>query len=230
MKIWTWLELKNEIETELDLEEEIFVTPTELLGYANQAIDEAEAEIHGIYSKYFETEVKIALVTGTDEYSLPSDIYAAKITGIFHNDGSRKYPIKRVRDLEELDYIETNDDYKYRIVNDSTLGFQLKLYPTSRSTDSTIATMHYLRNANRLVDDTSTVDLPEAIGFIKQWIKDAIMNKEDGSLFSAPPSLALVRQRNLLLDTLADMTPDGDNVIAMDTSFYEDFDMDDFNY
>ena len=45
-KYWTWAQVKTKIMNDLDLNEETFIRPSELLEYCNEAIDEAEAEIH----------------------------------------------------------------------------------------------------------------------------------------------------------------------------------------
>ena len=38
----TYEQLRRKVEKDLDLEEELFITPSEMLGYANEAIEEAE--------------------------------------------------------------------------------------------------------------------------------------------------------------------------------------------
>ena len=53
MKYWAWSEIRSKIEQECDLEDEDFVRRDELLAYCNEAIDEAEAEIHSLYEDYF---------------------------------------------------------------------------------------------------------------------------------------------------------------------------------
>ena len=79
MKYWTWAELKDKVQRDLDLEGEVFINETELLGYANEAIDEVERQVHTLYEDYFLTKAVISLVDGTEEYALPTDIYAFKI-------------------------------------------------------------------------------------------------------------------------------------------------------
>lgn len=228
MKRWTWLEMKTKIKNDLDLNDEGFITETELLGYVNRAIDEAEQIFMQIYDKYFEYEATISLVSGTDEYAFPSDIYATKALLIQYSNGSQKYPVERIRNLKDIAYVQDNERYRYRIVNDPTDGFRIKIYPTPTET-STNMTIYYLRNANEVTADSDVIDLPEASGYIEQHTKDSCRNKEMGTMFSAPPSEALQRQESLLRATLSDMVPDEDNRIYADTSFYEDVE-DGFEY
>lgn len=223
MKIWTWTEMKAKIKRDLDLEDETFITDTELLGYLNTAIDDAEQIIISLYEKYFETEAYLPLVAGTQSYDLPSDIYATKITHIQYDDGSTKYPIRRIREIGEIAYVQSNDQLRYRIVNDATNGFQIKFYPTPTETSSTNVIIYYLRNANEITLDADTLDMPEAAQYIMQHIKDQCMNKELGTMYSAPPSGALMKQEEMLKQILSDMVPDTDNKIDPDTSFYDDY-------
>lgn len=224
MKIWTWGEMKAKIENDLNLKDELFIEPNELLGYANDAIDEAEQEFVAMYDKYFETYEDLALVAGQSVYELPSDIYGNKITLIQYDNGSIKYPIRKLRDLNEIAHVCVGDDYKFRIINRSGIGARLELFPPSRETSASNARIYYLRNASEVIDDDSIIDMPEASGFIMQHIKDSCMNKEMGSLYQAPPSAALEKQRGLMLMALGTMIPDEDNLVEQDTSFYLDFD------
>lgn len=221
MKIWTWAEMKAKIKNDLDLNDEGFITDTELLGYLNSAIDEAEQIFMEIYANYFETEATISLVSGTDSYDFPSDIYATKAMLIQYENGSLKYPVHRIKDLRDIAYVNANDDYRYRIINDPAEGFQIKFYPTPAETGD-YAKIYYLRNANEVTQDSDTIDLPEAAQYIMQHIKDSCRNKEMGTMYSAPPSAALVKQEERLRNSLSDMVPDKDNRIMPDMTFYDD--------
>ena len=66
MKYWAWSEIRSKIEQECDLEDEDFVRRDELLAYCNEAIDEAEAEIHSLYEDYFLKKVDIAVASGNE--------------------------------------------------------------------------------------------------------------------------------------------------------------------
>jgi hypothetical protein len=106
----TYSQLKTYLEQELDLQDETFITPNELMAYFNEAVDMIEAAIHNIYEDYFLTNSPLSITNNQAAYGLPSDIYAQKIRRILYNDGgSYKYEIKRVKKLEEIMFIVSPD-------------------------------------------------------------------------------------------------------------------------
>lgn len=225
---WTWSDIKSKVEMDLDLQDETFIQPDELLGYANEAIDEAEAEIHSIYEDYFLTSSPVSLVSGTSEYSLPSDIYAHKIRGIVYRSGDIMFQVPRIKDWNkflkmayETQYPATTT-YKYIIKNESAVvGPKIVLFPSARETSASVMTVWYLRNANRLTSLTSICDIPEFVNFVIQFTKVRCYEKE------GHPNLqfavqALQKQRQLMVETLSDMVPDGDTSIEMDITAYEE--------
>lgn len=224
MRTWTVGEIKDRVIQELDLEGEDFITDAELNGYIQSAINEAVQEVVKLYEKYFETEAFLPLVSGTSVYDYPSDIWGTKVTLIQYDNGSQKYPIKRIRDLKKIAYIRENDVYCYRPINNAGDGPQIKIYPTPNETSSENVVVYYLRTPSAIVNDSSIVDVPEASNFIIQHVKDSCAAKESGSMYSKQPSVELEKQRELLQSTLSDMIPDGDNTLEGDFSFYEEFD------
>lgn len=227
---FTWATLRAKIERDLDLQDEIFITQTELLGYANEAIDEAEQEVLTIYEDYFLTSEALPLVQGTAEYALPADIWAHKIRAILYNNSTRKYPIRRIQQLPHVNDVESTDEfYRYLLVNSLTAGPQIKLFPASLETSSTNVTIWFIRNAREIVLDTDVIDVPEAHKFIMQHIKLRCYEKE-GSPNQDKAQVDLERERKLLVDSLSAMIPDEDNHMQMDTSFYEDFDLEFYPY
>jgi len=226
MKVWTWGEMREKIQEDLNLKDEAFITPSELLGYANDAVTDAESLVIPIYDKYFESEVNLELIDGQVVYDLPVDIYANKITHVQYNNGAHKYQIRRIRNLEEIAHVCPNDDYRYRIVNKTADGIKIYLYPASKENSTGNVTIYFLREAQEIIDDTSIVDIPEGNQYIIQHIKDACANKEMGTMYSAPPSPALERKEKNFISAISDMVPDEDNKIRPDFSFYHDFDND----
>jgi hypothetical protein len=81
--------------------------------------------------------------------------------------------------------------------------------------------MQYIRNANRVADDSSIIDLPEAMNFIFAYVKVRVYTKEVNPLVQLALS-DLEAQRTYLQTTLSSMTVDDDNDIAPDMSFYSD--------
>lgn len=218
----TWLELKTEIEADYDLAEETWIKPAELMSAANTAISSIEKQIHTFHDKYFETEGYIPLTASTSIYNLPADIFAVKITGIYFNNGSEKYEIKPIKSLSDTVDVDASEPYKYRIINTSASGLQLKLYPPARETHPTAVTMFYKRNANLFTVDASELDIPEAKDFVKQYVIDFAVNKERMTP-DAPESPKLQTMRKDLLDSLENMIDDDNTGLDVDYSYYEEF-------
>lgn len=229
MRYWTYSEIKDKVRKDLDLEGETFITADELLGYCNEAIDEAEAEIHSIYEDYFLTSSTLSITSGTAAYSLPSDIYANKIRAVIYANGTIIYPIKRIKDWNKFqgvawgnEFATGNDLYQYIIKNvDAATGMQIVLVPAAQATDSTSITIWYIRNAEEMEDDNSECDIPEFVSFIIEYMKMKCYEKE-GHPNVQLAMANLERQRKLMQSTLRDMVPDGDNEVEMDTRLYED--------
>lgn len=229
----TLLQIRTKINQDLDLEAETFLSTTagtrEIDGYINAGIDEAEAVIHTIYEDYFLTSYALPFVEGTSTYSLPTDIYANKIRAITYDDGTRAYRIPRIKSWLKFEKFlllsrqeNTSADYQFLIKNVSAiLGVQLVLVPTSRVTSNNVATLWYLRNANRLVEETDLCDIPEFTEFVIQFAKVMISKKELNPTLDFEMA-ALEHQRKLMVDTLTQMVPDDDNTIELDTSIYEE--------
>jgi hypothetical protein len=230
MRVWTTTEVIEKVRTDMDLKEETFVEyPAEYYGYINEAIDEAEAEIHRLYQgrtqHYFRKPYALALVNGTARYSLPSDIYASKITYIQYNNNNKRYKIEKINTKDITD-VNDADYYMYDLENvDATTGVELVLYPTPSETVSDAITIWYIRNANYVTALTDNVDIPEFVHFIIAFVKNRIAAKEINPLMQKY-EVDLEKQRALMLRTLDNMLPDEHDTIEPDLSFYEDFDTD----
>lgn len=219
----TWAQLEAEIRRETNTEGEDFYQDAELLAWCNDAIDEAAAEIVGLYDKYLETEGYLALTTGSSEVELPADIYANKITGIYYMNGDLQYEIKPMKRRGEMLGVGLNDCYRYRVLN-GTEGRKIKLYPESRETSTTNVVINYVRNPGDIALGTDTIDIPIADNFIKRWIKDRMMEKEVG--IQEWPTGAVLNEKRIMVEALNNMIPDENDEIGMDLSFYEEFDQD----
>lgn len=228
MKYWTYAEIKDKVQKDLGIEQEEFVVESELIGYCNEAIDEAEAEIHTIYEDYFLARGTIDFVQGTELYSLPTDIYANKIRGIMFKNNGIVYPLDQIRFSDKFEDIMVNQEfndssrYRYLLLNSSaTDGVQIQVVPAPRDNITGALTIWYLRNANRIVDDTSLCDIPEFVHFVIQYIKLRVYEKEGHPNMQLAARL-VDQQRRQMVSTLTNMIPDGDNEIEQDLSFYED--------
>lgn len=140
MKIWTYQEAKNKIITDLDLEDEKFISPNELIGYFNEALTESEAEIQAMNQDYFLTKAFVPVVQGTKTYDLPENIFANKIRGLYYLNGSINYPIGQPRRKNKFENIELTDvyapsaDYCYLLVNNFVGQAKIQFHPTMRDT------------------------------------------------------------------------------------------------
>jgi len=228
MQYPTLATIRAKIEQDLDLEEELFIPQNEILGYINEAIDEAEANIHTLYEDYFLTSANLALVTGTSDYALPTNIYANKLRGIQYANGSTIFKIRQLRDNERfesaalINLSQATDFYRYMLINDSAAGgIILRLFPSSRETSATNVTIWYLRNANALSAETDKCDIPEFINFIYQYVKVRCYEKE-GHPNLGVALTRLDQQKQLMVETLTSMVPDGDNTIEQDLTYYQE--------
>lgn len=141
----TYQDLRREVEQSLDLEEELYIAPSEMLRYANEAIEEAEAEIQNIHENYLKTKAPLWFVPNRAVYAYPSNIYAQKIRGIHYQNGADRYEVRRIRRyhqasrIADAEYLQdTSDFYRWDQRNDSpTSGAKIFLVPTPQETSGT---------------------------------------------------------------------------------------------
>jgi len=157
-KYWTLLELRDKVREDMDLQEETFISDNELNSVANEAIDQAEQEVHTLYEDYFLTDVKIPLVSGVEKYDLPGKIYAHKIRRLVFEDGSRVYKVTRIGDWKKferkaIEGIHSSSTlYDWFLVNDSQGKPQINLVPKSHDTSFSV-TISAANSAIDFIDD-----------------------------------------------------------------------------
>jgi hypothetical protein len=226
----TLSQFRSKIEVDLDLQEETFITSSEITGYVNEALREAQREVLGIYEDYFLTKTNLALSIGVSTYSMPSDIYANKIRGMIYDNNYNIYEIRRIRTPQKfLDrHLLRNDDptdyYMYIIINDAVNGFQIELSPAAKETSATAITLWYLRDISVIASDSDVIDqdIPECIDFMFAYVKGQCLKKENSGLMPPEARDEIERQRKLLVDVLTNMVPDDDNTIIKDTTYYRE--------
>jgi hypothetical protein len=226
-KFWTYSELKEKVERDLDLEGEVFIQPEEMQDYFNEGVDRAEEIVHTLYEDYFLDKDPITLVSGTNEYAMPSRIYAHKIRRVIYRNGSRVYPISRIKDWKKfeeysLDLVGGSQgsaaEYRYFILN-QTAGSPKILFTPEVGEAGAYVTVWFLRQANRFASNSDVLDVPEAANFVMQYVKCRCYEKEGHpGLIKALSDLTEMRLG--LEGVLSAMVPDADNEIEMDTSFY----------
>jgi hypothetical protein len=229
MELQTYAQLTGKVKNDCGLNDGRLITETELLGYLNEAIDDAEAAIHNLNfeDKYFKTSAYLSLVSGTAMYNMPSNIYANKILRIFYDDGSLRYEVKRIRDLEErLNNFTTSLRHRYDIVFDESTGQpQIELLPASSVTSSSVMRVFYIRNAKKMTTSalaTNVCEIPESQNFILAHMKYNValkrFNGDAGKCASAKNRRD--EQYQLMLENLQQMVPDNNNFIIQDLSSY----------
>lgn len=228
MELQTYSNIKTKLQNDLDIEDLDFLNgEEELLGYINEAIDDAESMIHtlGLQAQYFLTQGTITLASGTADYSLPSDIFGHKIKAMFYINGNTKYEIFRVRDIRKTPYFQSGDDYQYLPLTTSATAnnFRVRFFPTPAESGAYVQ-IWYIRNITKMTSAggaTNVCEVPEAINFIYQHVKMRVYEKQGNPLLVHAKEMLRI-QRDLMLETLQEMVPDENSVIEPDTSFYED--------
>jgi len=229
-EFYTWAQMWSVIQNgELDLEEETFVDKDEAREWANQAINEAEALIMSMNEDYFlaQRSPNLSLVLGADEIALPTDIYAGKVRALVYTNGTRVYELMRIREWHKflkfrLSRINpTNVDYyRYFIVNSVAGAPKIKLSPPAQESGALVECW-YIRNANRLLDDTSICDIPEFVQYVYDHVRTKVYEKEGH--FALQKAMAdKEATKQLMIDTLTEMVPDNDNTIEADFSHYRE--------
>ena len=170
------------------------------------------------------------MVAGQTEYDLPDDIYAHKIRKlVYSNSTSKTYTIYRVRGKEVFEDIalterfSSTEFYRYIIKNSTAGAPKIYFVPTIRESDegANLVRIWYIRNANRLENDTDVCDIPEFVHFVIAYAKQKCMEKEGTPILPFGEN-QVEKQRRLMIDTLKAMVPDGDTEIEPDFSHYEE--------
>jgi hypothetical protein len=229
MNFWTWSQIRDKVERDLSLEDELFVDPTEMLGFGNEAVLEAEAVIHTLYEDYFLARSTITFVIGQEAYSLPSNIYGHKIRTFRYRNGSLLYEIEKLRDwkkFENYDWSNYNPagtpKYQYFLLNSTAQqAAQIIIAPTPQEAGA-YGTLYYLRHANPFSLDTDVLDIPEATNFVLQHVKMRCYESEVGHPNLAKAIEDTKEAKANFEATMSTMIPDANNEIEADTSIYDD--------
>lgn len=167
-KIWTFeamdRKVRKDTRNEEDNADEEFIDLHEMIGYFNEAIDEAESEIMVLNQDYFLTYDFMPLVLGEDEYDLPINIFGRKFRAIMYENGNTIYRVHKFRMFNKFESVAFaaqnagSDDYRYYLTNDRPGGEKLILVPLARetalipplATTFTPIRRWYIRQANRI--------------------------------------------------------------------------------
>lgn len=187
MSFKTFGELNTQLEQELDIEDETFIQPAELIGYWNHAVTVAESHILtlGLRDKYFLARAQLSTVLGQEELVLPSNLYANKILDLEYLNGATFYKIKPLdssvmfENYNLLNQFSNTDYYRYMITHSTPGDEKLLLVPKARETLSNVITAWYYRSANRYTVADDICDLPAiAYLFLNRYVKEMVYGKE----------------------------------------------------
>lgn len=225
---YTWGTIRDNLERELGIEDELWINESELLEYTNRAVREAKAEIEALYQDYFLSYATITFVADQESYDLPSDIYANKIRRFLFENGSTRYTIDRMRDWKKFesksieDYQNGSSRYAYFIINQSVDTTKILVSPAIRSADAgAYGKLYYSRDVTEFTTSSDILDIPEFVNFIYYHVREAVLKKEGHP--NLPDAQAkLNEERERMNGVLAEMVPDADNEIEADYSHYEE--------
>lgn len=233
MSFPTFADMQAEVEADSDLESEDFISTGEMINTFNEAVRVCEANIHklGLEDIYFKKRDFLALVSGDNEVDLPDDIYARKIIRLVYATTDRVYPITRARknvhyeEMEETRVMNVgteNPVYQYELLNQGAGENKIYLIPAAQETSSANVVIFYIREAQRMDTDAETIcDIPEFENFIKKYVKWKWHFKE-GHPSTPDLKIEMEAEKQLMIETLTNMVPDGDSTLEKDLSPYEE--------
>ncbi len=238
MKAWTFDQVADKLERDLAMQDQTFITRDEMAGYCNEALDEVEAEMLRINEDYFLTKSTISIVASTQDYAMPTNLWASKIRFMWVLQGADYYEVKKLRGRnkfrEAMELTQTGnstDRLKYLSYLDAATGlFKASFYPIPAA--NATANIWYIRNANRVpivadsegllaAQNAAILDIPEAMPFVVQFMKVRCYEKEGDPRLEIAVA-ALEKQREQLHATLANKEPDNDDEIQPDFTHYEE--------
>jgi hypothetical protein len=231
MAFRTFGDLKTQIQKELDLEEEEFISPSEMIGYFNRAVSVAESHIItlGLRDKYFLARAKVNSVQGEEEIDLPANLYANKILKIIYRRGATFYTVRPLdskdmfENYEYLNEYASTDFYRYMILHNSAGDEKLILVPRARESATDVMTIWYFRDANRYVNDADLCDLPEiAYEYISAYVKEMSYAKESHVNYEGAKQDRMEKE-SLMQSVLAGQIQDNEmSKLELDLSSYQE--------
>ena len=231
----TYAELEDDIEDEtgITVSNDGLVSQTELIHYCNRGIDRVEKMVMNVYKDYFLARDTLSLVSGTEEYAPPSDIYGMKIRNILFYDTNRIYEVTRARHWRkfmsyrlEKQFGSGNsyEGFEYFIINETAGAWKLLVFPTPAA--SYTCEVWYWRQANRIVSTTDVLDIPEGQDAVLSYMKYRCLKKQFRGNLEAQDVVdarsEFKEELAALRETLAEMVVDGATEIEQDHSIYEE--------
>lgn len=213
-----------------------------MVGYANEATEDAEIEIHALHQDYFLKGTSLSLVQGANQITLPTDIYCQKIRDIIYSNGPKIYPMKRIRDpyefykKEETDYFATGQtEYSYLLRNDTpSVQSVIEISPAAQESGAFLK-FWYWRSATRVpligeivsavvttraIQLAKVMDIPEGASFIIQFMKVRCLEKLKDFTALEEAKQILIDRKKMLVESLTERVPDNQDEIPLDLQFY----------
>lgn len=230
----TYQTIETKVIRDLKLQDEDFITTgvdSELMGYYNEGVAQAESLIHQRCADYFLDNATITLVSGTQSYDLATIapyMFMDKIRGLIYANGTSIYPVRRIRDENEFEELAVIDQanlgswlYRYKIKNPYGLGRKIYFYPTPQESGA-LMTMWFLREAKQASAVTDVSDIPEFRRYIEQWMKVRCYESEPNPDRYARAFDMLGLLEKQMINSLSNRFPDKDDKIMPDLSFYRE--------
>lgn len=227
----TFGELNTQLQKELDLQGEDFISDSEMIGIWNRAVSVAEAHLItlGLKDKYFLGRDTISLVSGTEEYALPSTIFGNKIIKVIYRVGSDFYvvsPLESSTMFEDYEFIKnfsTSEEYKYLITHSTPATQKFLLVPPSRITQSAALTLWFSRSANRYAVDADVCDFPDiCYEFLSAFVKEKCYEKESHVNYDGAKADRMEKEQLMQSILAGQITDNAMTAMEMDTSSYEE--------
>jgi hypothetical protein len=217
-----------QIQRELDIEDEEFVQPQELIEYFNSAIRLVESEIvkMGLRDNYLRSEAYISTVSGQQDYTLPADIIDAKIRKLVYRENNTIYTLKPLKteqayEAEDTLNLYTSSDYYYYMVYKVGFEYKLRLVPKPVRSVTNAIRIIYWKDLNRYTVDADECDVPEiCYEYIMSYVRLRVYLKEPNASAGGEQQM-LASLLELMRETLQGQVADPEmDLIDQDLSHY----------
>jgi hypothetical protein len=231
MAFKTFGQLRTQVEKELDLEDEDFIQPDEMIGYWNRAVSVAESHLItlGLKDKYFLARAQINLTQGQEAYDLPAALYGNKIIKMVYKVGATFYsmiPLESKDMFENYIYLNnfsSTDFYRYYIEHTTPGAQKLIVVPAPIETAANAITIWFSRSANRYAADGDICDFPDiAYEFLSAFVKEKCYQKESHVNYEAAKADRMEKEQLMQSVLSGQITDNQMTAIEADLSVYEE--------
>ncbi|HYX39933.1 MAG TPA: hypothetical protein VE954_43105 [Oligoflexus sp.] len=211
---WTLSRLIDEVKDDLELHQEDFVTTRDLIKFVRHAIEDAQDIVIGCYSDFLKTFADFDVTAGQTVLDLPEDIYDSRMRGFYYSDAgwddpaSNPYKIRKMRDVQAYD----GEAYRYDLINSSTDGQQLYIYPAITEASDNKFRLWYIRKFNIPTAMSDVLDKGLRVQYLLSHVKCAVMLKEGDPMYDSELAKLTAQQESMKM-SLSSLTDDDENTI-----------------